>query len=101
LILLTEIKNLSKDKTVSRGSPPSNRGSNDISVIVDGDRDGEITATPLNPQDTTNSLVECAACYISISTDVNTWIRINLPDKYFVTEINIFTGELLIGYHVL
>jgi len=97
---LTAIKNLSKDKTVIRGSPPSNRGSNDISVIVDGDRDGKITATPINPDDTTNSLVECAACYISTSTSVNMWIRIDLVDNYFVTEINIVTGELLLSYHV-
>jgi len=77
---------------VSRGFAPSIRGSNDISVIVDGDRDGKITATPIDPDDITNSLTECTACYISTSTNVNTWIRIDLVDKHFVTEINVFTG---------
>jgi len=86
---------------VNKGSAPSNRGSNDISVIVDGDRDGKITSTSINPDDTTNSLVECTACYISTLTDENMWIRINLPDNYFVTKVNIFTGELLLSYHVL
>jgi len=100
-IFLTAIKNLAKDKTVRRGSPPSNRGSNDISVIVDGDRDGKITFTSFDPSDTTNSEVECTACYISTSTDVNMWIRIDLADKYFVTEINVFTGELLANYHIM
>jgi len=95
LHLFTAIKNVAKDKTVNRGSAPSDRGSNDISVVVDGDRDGKITATPLNPQDTTNFMVECTACYISTSTDEKTWIRINLVDNYFVTEVNIVTGELL------
>jgi len=94
---LTAIKNLSKDKTVKRGSAPSNRGSNNISVIVDGDRDGEITATGVTPAVTTNSQVECIACYISTLTSANMWIRIDLVDHYFVTEVNIFTGELLIN----
>jgi len=98
---LTAIKNLSKDKTVNRGSVPSARGSNDISVIVDGDRDGKITATPIGSGDPTNSQVECTACYISTSTDVNMWIRIDLVDNYFVTEVNIFTGELLMNYHIM
>jgi len=96
---LTAIKNVGKNKAVNRGSPPSNRGSNDISVIVDGDRDGEITATSIDPGDITNSLVECTACYISTSTDEDMWIRINLVDKYFVTEINVFTGGLLVNYY--
>jgi len=95
------IKNVARDKTVNRGSAPSARGSNNISVIVDGDRDGEITATGSTLPATTNSQVECTACYISISTDVNMWIRIDLADKYFVTEFNIFTGELLVSYYTL
>jgi len=83
---------------VNTGSPPSNRGSSDISVIVDGDRDGKITAWGFDPSDTTNSKVECIACYISTSTDENMWIRIDLVDKYFVTEIKIFTSKLLAKY---
>jgi len=66
-------------------------------VIVDGNRDGKITATSSNPDDTTNSQVECTACYISTSISVNMWIRIDLADKYFVTEVNVFTGELLVN----
>jgi len=97
---LTAIENVGKDKSVNRGSPPSTRGSNDTSVIVDGDRDGEITVTPIGPDDTTNFLVECTACYISTSTHENMWIRIDLADNCFVTEINVFTGELLAGYNV-
>jgi len=85
---------------VDRRSPPAGaRGSNDISVIVDGERDGRITATGSNLQD--NSQVECTACYISRSTDVNMWIRIYLSNNYFVTEINIFTGGLLENYYIL
>jgi len=98
---LTAIKNLSKDKAVYGRSPPSNKGSSDISVIVDGDRDGEITSTSFNPSDTTNSQIECTACHISTSTDVSIWIRIDLVDNYFVTEVNIVTGELLLSYYVL
>jgi len=100
LLPLTAIKNVAKDKTVYRRSPPSDRGSNDISVIVDGDRDGKITSTSIDPADTTNSQVECTACYISTSTDVNMWIRINMVDNYFVTEVNVFTGELILSYHI-
>jgi len=91
---LTAIKNVAKDKTVNRRSPRSNRGSDDISVIVDGDRDGKITEVGFDPWD--NSHVECTACYISASTDENLWIRIDLVDNYFVTEINMFTGELFL-----
>jgi len=94
---LTAIKNIAKDKTVYSGSPPSARGSNDISVIVDGDRDGKITATPTDPDDTTNSKVNCTACYISTSTDENMWIRIKLVDKYFITGVKVFTGKLLMN----
>jgi len=101
LLLLTAIKNLSKDKTVSTRSLPSARGSNDTNVIVDGDRDGKMTATPIQLGNPTNSQAECTACYISTSTDVNIWIRIDLVDNYFVTEVNIDTGELLLSYHVL
>jgi len=90
---LTAIKNVAKDKRVNKGSPPSIRGSNDISVIVDGDRDGKITATPIYPHGTTNSQVNCTACYISTSRNKNMWIRIDLADNYFVTKINVFTGE--------
>jgi len=68
---------------------------------VDGDRNGKITSTPTDPGDTTNSLVECTACYISTSTSANLWLRIDLVGNYFVTEVNIFTGELLLSYHVL
>jgi len=100
MFTLAKIENLSEDKIVNRGSLPSNRGSNDISVIVDGERDGKITATPISPDDPTNSQVECAACYISTSTDVNMWIRIDLVNNYFVTKVNVFTGELLLSYHV-
>jgi len=100
-VLLTAIKNVAKDKIVNRGSSPSYRGSNDISVIVDGDRDGKITATPIDPQDITNSQVECTACYISTPTNMNLWITIDLVEKYSVTEINIFTGELLVNYNML
>jgi len=95
---LTAITNLSKDKSVYRGFPPSNRGSYDSSVIVDGNRDGKITATSSNPGDTTNSQVECTACYISTSISANVWIRIDLADRYFVTEVNIFIGELLVNW---
>jgi len=94
---LTAIKNVGKDKSVNRGSRPSNRGSNKTSVIVDGDRDGKITAWSFYSPDLTNSLVECTACYISTSTSVNMWIRIDLVDNYFVTEVNILTGELLVN----
>jgi len=82
---------LAQSKSVYASSPPSARGSNDTSVVVDGDRDGEITDTGFHPYD--NSLVECIACYISTSTAENMWIRIDLVDNYFVTEINVFTGE--------
>jgi len=99
-IFLTAIKNLSKDKSVNRGSPPSARGSNDISVIVDGDRDGKITSTGSAVPATTNSQIKCTACYVSTSTDEDMWIRIDLVDNYFVTEINVFTGELLMKYYV-
>jgi len=58
---------------------------------VDGDRDGEIT--DWGPDPWGNSQVECTACYISTSTDESIWIRIDLVDNYFVTEINVFTGE--------
>jgi len=98
---LTAIKNVGKNKPVKRGSATSNRGSNDISVIVDGDRDGEITASPIDPGDTTNSQVKCTACYISTLTDVNMWIRIDLADNYFITEINIVTGEPLVHYPIM
>jgi len=100
MFTLAKIDNLSEDKTVNRGSLPSNRASNYIGVIVDGDRDGKITSTPIDPGDATNSLVECAACYISTRANVNMWIRIDLADNYFVTKINVFTGELLLSYHV-
>jgi len=100
LHFLTAIQNVAKDNTVNRGSAPSNRGSNDISVIVDGDRDGEITAWGFGPLDITNSLLECTSCYISTSTSPNMWIRIDLVENYFVTEINVFAGELLANYHI-
>jgi len=58
LHILTAIKNVAKDKAVNRGSSPSNRGSSDISVIVDGDRDGKITAWGFDPLELTNSQVE-------------------------------------------
>jgi len=94
---LTAIKNIAKDKTVYKESPPSAKGSNDISVIVDGDRNGKITATPNDPDDTTNSKVNCTACYISTSTNVNMWIRIKLIDKYFITGVKLFTGKLVVN----
>jgi len=93
---LTAIKNLSKDRTVNRESAPSDRGSKNISVIVDGDRNGKITATGSTLPVITNSEVECTACYISTSTDENMWIRIDFPNNYFVTEINIVTGEIFV-----
>jgi len=100
LNLFAATKNVAKDKTVNLESAPSNRGSNDSSVIVDGDRDGNMTAVGYRIPATTNSGVKCNACYISTSTDVNMWIRIDLVNNYFVTEINVFTGELLLSYHV-
>jgi len=92
-LTLTAIKNVGKNKAVSKGSAPSDRGSNGISVIVDGDRDGKITSWGFDPSDTTNSNIECTTCYISTSTSANTWIRIDLADNYFITEIIVFTGE--------
>jgi len=77
---------------VSRGSAPSDRGSNDISVIVDSEKDGKITSWGFDPSDTTNSQVECTSCYISTSASADIWIRIDLVNKHFVTEINVFTG---------
>jgi len=76
---------------VNTGSPPSNRGSSDISVIVDGDRDGKITAWGFDPLELTNSQVEYE----------NMWIRIDLVDEYFITEINVIIGELLAKYQIL
>jgi len=87
-------KNLSIDKTVNKGSVSSSRGRN-VRVIVDGDSDGKITEAGFPLPATTNSQVKCSACYISTSTDENMWIRIDLADEHFVTEVNIFTGELL------
>jgi len=91
---LTAIRNVAQNKTVNRGSAPSARGSNKTSVIVDGDRNGKITSTPIRLPATTNSEVKCDACYISTSTDEDMWIRIDLVGNYFVTKINLTTGEL-------
>jgi len=100
LFTLVAIENVAKDKTVSRRSSPSAKGSNDISVIVDGDRDGVIAEVDNDTVATNNSLTECIECYISTSTDVDMWIRINLVEKYFVTKVNVFTGRFLFNYHV-